>query len=152
METEKYITHSEEETITLGRKFAGMLKPGDIVQLKGDLGAGKTEFVKGICSYFDVEEIVSSPTFTIINQYFGIFDEEEFPIYHIDLYRIKNNDDLREIGFEECLYSENSLKIIEWPEKSDGVIPQSGFIVEIKAVDGNENVRDIFISSLSRDN
>ncbi len=147
METEKYITFSEDETIELGEEFAGRLKPGDIVELHGDLGAGKTEFVKGICSFFEVEEIVSSPTFTIINQYFGTFEDEEFPIYHIDLYRIKNADDLAEIGFEECIYADNSIKVIEWPEKSKGAIPRTSYKVEILTNEENEDQREILISA-----
>jgi len=71
MESESYLSYSEEDTRAIGKSFAEQLSHGDIITLLGDLGAGKTEFVRGICSYFSVNEIVSSPTFTIMNQYFG---------------------------------------------------------------------------------
>lgn len=122
MHFEKNLTHNEKDTYMLAKKFARMLAPGDIVALVGDLGAGKTVFVRGICEFFEVEEFVTSPTFTIMNQYIGIFQKNEFPILHIDLYRIKKFEELAEIGLNECLEDRESLKLIEWAEKANSLI------------------------------
>lgn len=147
METEKYITHSEEDTIELGIKFAERLLDGDTVGFFGDLGSGKTEFIKGICSYFDVEEIVTSPTFTIINQYFAKKNGEEFPIYHIDLYRIKDNKELEDTGFSECINAPVGLKLVEWAEKAKDYMPETWYKIEIRFGDDDENYRAITISA-----
>lgn len=120
---EKNLTHNEKETYQLAKKFARLLSPGDIIALVGDLGAGKTVFVRGICEFFNVEEFVTSPTFTIMNQYIGTYQKNKFPILHIDLYRIKKFEELAEIGFNECLEDRGSLKLIEWAEKANSLIP-----------------------------
>ena len=119
MMSEVYYTISEEETCQLGFDFAKKLKSGDSVALFGELGSGKTELIKGICDYFKVEDLVSSPTFTIFNQYTGQLDDEQIQIYHIDLYRIKNLQELDEIGFKECFYSDGIIKLVEWAEKTN---------------------------------
>ena len=93
----KYTTNNEQETIVLGKKFAKELNLGDIVYLYGDLGSGKTEFIKGICEFFEVDDLVTSPTFTIMNKYMGELKNHEIPIFHIDLYRIEKNNELNEI-------------------------------------------------------
>lgn len=118
---------SVEETIDYGKNFGKELKPGDIVCLEGDLGAGKTHFVKGIASYFGIEkEKVSSPTFTLINEYFG-----DIPIFHFDCYRLKSEEEALEIGMEEYLYGEG-VSVIEWPSKIQNLIPDNSIQIEIK--------------------
>ncbi|MGA1308171.1 MAG: tRNA (adenosine(37)-N6)-threonylcarbamoyltransferase complex ATPase subunit type 1 TsaE, partial [Candidatus Kapaibacteriota bacterium] len=83
MEADSYHSYSEEETRSIGKRFGEKLSPGDIITLAGDLGAGKTEFVRGVCAYFSVHDIVSSPTFTIMNQYIGTSPEDdEIALYH----------------------------------------------------------------------
>ena len=110
------VSKSEKETITAGRKFAEELKPGGILGLKGNLGTGKTQFVKGICDYFKVPDIVNSPTFILVNEYKGTGkDENEIKIYHFDLYRLKSPAELEVIGFNEYIDT-NSILLIEWPE------------------------------------
>jgi tRNA threonylcarbamoyladenosine biosynthesis protein TsaE len=148
MEIQTIITHSEDETVRLGYKFAGRLKPGDIVSLYGTLGSGKTEFIKGIAEFFDVEEIVTSPTFTIINQYFGKIHDAEIPIYHIDLYRIKSEKELTEIGFTECINSSNTIKLIEWAEKAPNLKIDSNFLIEISLSETDENQRIFTLNKL----
>ncbi len=102
---------TEEDTLNAGFEFAKTLKPGDIVTLDGDLGAGKTVFTKGICKFFNVTDYVVSPTYTIVNEYKGDMD-----IYHFDIYRIEEEEELYNIGFYEYLDNEG-IKIIEWAEK-----------------------------------
>jgi tRNA threonylcarbamoyladenosine biosynthesis protein TsaE len=147
MKTEEFISLSEDETIALGFKFAEHLKVGDSVALFGDLGAGKTEFIKGICDYFNVEDIVNSPTFTIINQYHGEKNKQEIHIYHLDLYRIKSPAELSEIGFSECLHSDEIIKLIEWAEKAGDLIYKWDYSVNINLSDEDENKREIIITT-----
>ena len=147
MENEKYLTNTEEETISLGSDFAKRLKPGDIVAFYGCLGSGKTQFIKGICDFFNVEEIVTSPTFSIINQYFGTVDRADVPIYHIDLYRIKSTAELNEIGFYDCLFSKNAIKLVEWSEKANGTFPKDRFNVTIQTNEKNEDQRNFVIEN-----
>lgn len=147
MEIETITTKSEEETIELGKKFAERLTRGDVVLFFGDLGSGKTEFIKGICRYFEVEEIVTSPTFTIMNQYNGTLDDEDLSIYHIDLYRIKTKNELAEIGFEECIFSTDSIKLVEWAENSHDLVKFVNYNVRIRSDFENVNERLIEISN-----
>lgn len=140
------ITNNENETILLGKSFAEDLKKSDIVLFTGELGAGKTEFIKGICSFFKVEEYVTSPTFTIINQYFGTDEFEGLIIYHIDLYRIKNEKELLEIGISEFLEDESSIKLIEWADKVLIHYPKNVYRIDITQGCDNENQRNICIT------
>jgi tRNA threonylcarbamoyladenosine biosynthesis protein TsaE len=105
---------SQEDTKNLGHEFAERLSPGDIVGLYGELGTGKTQFVKGICEYFQITDKVNSPTFTIVNEYRG----SRIRINHFDLYRLKNIAELKEIGFDN--YNDvNSICLIEWADIAD---------------------------------
>lgn len=142
----EFTTLSEEETINLGKEFAKELCSGDIVAIYGDLGSGKTEFVKGICDYFQVEEIVTSPTFTIVNKYNGSMSDNQIILYHIDLYRIEKESELLEIGFEEYLNDKSAISLIEWAEKTS-LIPQNAIQVKIFLDDNNDNKRTITIKS-----
>lgn len=139
------ITNSQEETILAGLKVGNLLKKGNIVALTGELGAGKTEMIKGICEHFKVEDMVSSPTFTIINQYEGYLNDESFSIYHIDLYRIKKTDELTEIGFRDCLSDENSIKLIEWAEKAGEYLTNADIKIIITPDLEDENKREIIV-------
>lgn len=142
-------TNSEEETIEAGKEFSKKLLPGDVVAIYGDLGSGKTEFVKGACKNLHVQELVTSPTFSIMNQYTGSYNNNEIKIYHIDLYRIKTPKDLEEIGFDDCIYSSNSIKFIEWAEKAEDRLTNLSYEVSIKLYDNDENKRTIEISKPS---
>lgn len=141
MKEEKITTRSEDETIEFGREFAKNLKRGGMVALYGDLGSGKTEFIKGICDFYNVEEIVSSPTFTILNEYTGQINGEEISIYHIDLYRIKEQKELEEIGFNDFIHSDSGIKLVEWADKADGAIPDDGIRINIETNNEDENER-----------
>lgn len=140
-------TFSEEETINAGFQFGKLLIPGDIVALTGDLGAGKTEFVKGICKSFYVNQLVTSPTFTIINQYDGHYQDEIISLFHLDLYRIRNENELDQVGFDECLADSETIKLIEWSEKAGSRLNKPDYKVVIEAVDNKEDGREITISN-----
>lgn len=113
-------TVSPEETRAFGEKLAAVLEPGDVVALYGDLGAGKTQLVKGICAALGVPaDRVNSPTFTLVNEYQG----RHGPIYHVDAYRIQHADAFFELGYEEYFYSDG-LCLIEWPERIEALLPE----------------------------
>jgi len=144
-----FLSHSEKETRLFGRKFGEKLSHGDVVALYGELGAGKTEFVTGICEAFDVEEIVTSPTFSIINQYFGIDNEgDDITIYHLDLYRLHSKEELDEIGFTECIHSQNAVKIVEWAEHGQTLLPSVHYSVHITIPESDETIRNIEITEV----
>lgn len=141
-------SQSQRHTQELGESFASMLHRGDVVALLGDLGAGKTEFVRGVCRFFNVEDIVTSPTFAIINQYDGTMaGGSPVKIYHVDLYRIDTPDELRSVGFEEMVHAPDAIKFIEWPEKASSVMPERHWIVSIESDPSNEDARVIRVSS-----
>jgi len=98
--TEEYLSTSAEETRGYGRQFASGLHPGDIVSLTGPLGAGKTEFMRGITDFFSCSDQLSSPTFPILNIYEGSLFGAEVALHHFDLYRIKSLHELEAIGFD----------------------------------------------------
>jgi tRNA threonylcarbamoyladenosine biosynthesis protein TsaE len=114
MRTQEFTTHSEDETIALGRTLAASLAPPKLVVLRGELGAGKTTLIKGIAEGFRAasEEDVTSPTFTLVHEYRG----PEVVVYHIDLYRVDTARELETLGIDD-LISENSVLLIEWGEK-----------------------------------
>jgi tRNA threonylcarbamoyladenosine biosynthesis protein TsaE len=114
MRTQEFTTHSQEETIALGRTLAASLAPPKLVVLRGELGAGKTTLIKGIAEGFRAasEEDVTSPTFTLVHEYRG----PEAVVYHIDLYRVDTARELETLGIDD-LISENSVLLIEWGEK-----------------------------------
>ncbi|MCX6159474.1 MAG: tRNA (adenosine(37)-N6)-threonylcarbamoyltransferase complex ATPase subunit type 1 TsaE [Ignavibacteriae bacterium] len=110
---------STKDTMKFAKEFAEKLKPGCVLGLKGNLGTGKTQFVKGICEHFDVKEVVNSPTFILVNEYEGTYGEaKKFRIYHFDLYRLNSAAELGVIGFDEYI-NKNSLVLIEWPELAE---------------------------------
>ncbi len=135
---EEYTTHSENETKALGAVMAGRLKKGAVVALSGDLGVGKTMFVKGIAEGLGIIEPILSPTFTLLRQYPGL--------NHFDVYRIDDPQELAEIGFEEFLEDE-ALTVIEWAELIDELLPKD--IIQVTMTRGtDEDTRMITIEGV----
>lgn len=128
-------THSAEETTALGRRLAGLLKPGSIVLLRGDLGAGKTTMVKGIAEGFQAAsaEDVTSPTFTLIHEYRG----PEVTLYHIDLYRIDTQRELDTLALDDLMDAKHIL-LIEWGEKFDRFARERDAEIAIEHLGGDE--------------
>jgi tRNA threonylcarbamoyladenosine biosynthesis protein TsaE len=127
---------SSEDTVKEGEKYASRINPGDVLGLDGELGTGKTRFVKGICNYFKVREVVNSPTFIIVNEYSGFWiDGSEIKIYHFDLYRLKTPGELGTIGFDEYING-RSIVIIEWPKMAEEYLGKS--LKKVKFSHGNE--------------
>ena len=135
-----YKSNSPKETENIARSFAKELKGGEVICLNGDLGVGKTAFVQGLVKALGVTDPISSPTFTIVNCYEG-----DMPIYHFDVYRIEDCDEMYEIGFEEYIYS-NGITLIEWSEKIWEILPKNRIeIVISKDYDKHDDYRTISI-------
>lgn len=130
-------THSAEETTELGRHLATELKPGSVVLLRGDLGAGKTTLVKGIAEGFKAAEAeaVTSPTFTLIHEYRG----REVTLYHIDLYRIDTQRELDTLALDD-LMEPNTILLIEWGEKFERFAKERDVEIAIEHLGGDERV------------
>jgi tRNA threonylcarbamoyladenosine biosynthesis protein TsaE len=123
------ITTSPEETKALAADLAKELKPGAVLALHGELGSGKTCFVQGLAEAFGVSAIVNSPTYTIINEYYG-----RLRLNHVDLYRLKSEADVLGIGLDELLEGEG-ITAIEWPEKAAAILPKDTIHVYFEFVD-----------------
>lgn len=133
------ISHSESETELLAEKILTLLTPNDMLVLSGQLGSGKTVFVRGLAKGLGLDtNNVNSPSYTIVNEYPG-----EKPLYHFDLYRLGDSSELVEIGWEDYL-SKEGLVVVEWGERADEYLPERYFLVEFSI--RNETEREIVIS------
>lgn len=130
-----YISKNEQETINIAKKIASKLKKGDIIVLSGELGSGKTKFTQGILTYFGLENEISSPTFTIVNEY----TSKKINIYHFDVYRITDIDEFYAIGGEE--YFNKGICIIEWGEIIKDALPKEYIKIDFEKDENNENTR-----------
>ncbi len=117
--------NSIEETKKVATDFAKELKMGDVVCMYGDLGAGKTEFVRQMAHVFGIDAYITSPTFTIVNEYKGDID-----LYHFDVYRISDSDEMFEIGYEEYIDGDG-ICVIEWAELIEDILPKTRYTVTI---------------------
>jgi tRNA threonylcarbamoyladenosine biosynthesis protein TsaE len=137
--SQAHVTKNEDETMRLGEEFSRYLSAGDIVALFGDLGSGKTRFIKGICRGLGAGNHVSSPTFTIVHEY----TDGKLPVYHFDFYRIRSLREIGDLGFEE--YAESGgICLIEWAENAEAVLPAERYEVHIERGE-NETQRIIRI-------
>ncbi|MDI6739070.1 MAG: tRNA (adenosine(37)-N6)-threonylcarbamoyltransferase complex ATPase subunit type 1 TsaE [Candidatus Edwardsbacteria bacterium] len=125
-------TSSPEETQAIGRRLSAFLAAGDVVCLWGDLGAGKTCLVQGICRGLEVRESVVSPSFTLINEYSG-----KYPVAHIDFYRLKGEVDLEQLGFDDLLDGKR-IVLIEWPERAAGALPADRVDIHLRWISDNQ--------------
>lgn len=116
-----------EDTFTIGRKLAENVRPGEIYTLNGDLGVGKTVFTKGLAAGLGITEPVTSPTFTILQEY----DSGRLPLYHFDVYRIGDPEEMEEIGYEDYFFGQG-ICLIEWAELIEELIPEEAIAVYIE--------------------
>lgn len=138
-----YISNSCDETKEIAASFAKKLSAGSVLCMYGDLGAGKTAFVQGLAKGLGIFEHVTSPTFTIVNEYSG-----RLPLYHFDVYRISDSDEMYEIGYEEYVYGDG-VSVIEWPQLIDDILPDKRYDITIsKDYDKGENYRKIEIEEV----
>lgn len=141
MEYYKFISQNELETKNFAKQLASKLKPKDVVVLTGELGSGKTKFAEGFLSYFGLENEISSPTFTIVNEY----KKDNINIYHFDVYRLEDSSEFYEIGGEE--YFENGICLIEWGELIEDALPNNYIHIVFEKDSSNENVRILNVKS-----
>lgn len=121
------IIRNEEDTKAFGETLAKTLEPGDIVALVGDLGTGKTTLTKYIAKGLGIDEMITSPTFTIVQEYHS----GRLPLYHFDVYRIMDIEEMYEMGYEEYFFG-NGVSIIEWADQIEEIIPESAKIIFIE--------------------
>lgn len=121
---QSFISHSPEQTLAFGEKIARKLKPGSVLLLEGDLGSGKTTFVKGLARGLGIKDVaeVKSPTFVIMHIY-----KTRLPLYHFDLYRLEGGADLDAIGFQDFLNDPEAVACVEWAERAGKEAPDSSY-------------------------
>lgn len=139
-----YISKSEQDTINFAKNFAKNLKIGDIIILSGELGSGKTKFVQGILEYFNLENEISSPTFTIVNEYIS----SNINIYHFDVYRLEDSEEFFAIGGEE--YFSKGICLIEWGEIIENILPKPYTKIKFSKNDNNINYRCLTIENINK--
>jgi tRNA threonylcarbamoyladenosine biosynthesis protein TsaE len=135
----KVVSKSAEQTYKLGEALGKTLQQGDIICLTGDLGAGKTAFTKGIGAGLDIQEFITSPTYTIINEYDG-----RIPLFHFDVYRLEGVEEMYELGYEEYFFGDGAV-VVEWADIVQDIIPQERLWVTIlrgKEEDSREIIFD----------
>ena len=137
-------THSPEETEAVGRKLAAQLRPGDVLAYYGDLGAGKTAFTRGLAAGLGVTEPVTSPTYTIVNEYLS----GRLPLFHFDMYRLGSADELFDIGWEDYL-ARGGVCAVEWSENVEEALT-GALRITITKDSADENVRTITIEGGAR--
>ncbi|WP_446897762.1 tRNA (adenosine(37)-N6)-threonylcarbamoyltransferase complex ATPase subunit type 1 TsaE [Clostridium sp. LBM24168] len=136
----RFLSKDVKDTMLLGEKLGRLLRPGDIICLNGELGTGKTHFVKGLAKGLDIEDTITSPTFTIVNEYNG-----RLKLYHFDVYRVNDPDEIEAIGFDEYIFS-NAVSVIEWSDYIEQLIPEEHMKINInKDKLGDLNFRKINI-------
>ena len=138
----EYISNSYEETYNIALEFAKTLKKGDVITLDGDLGAGKTAFVNGLAKGLEIKDIVQSPTFTIVNEY----RNGKLPLFHFDVYRIEDIDEMYDIGFDEYIYGDG-ICAVEWADNIRDYFDMPYYEIKIyKNLDISEDYRSIEIT------
>ena len=138
----EYISHSEQETEQLGEQLAGKLSPGSVVAYSGGLGMGKTAFTRGLAKGLGYNGRVTSPTFTIVNEYLG-----KTPLFHFDVYRLEDSDALYDIGWDDYL-DRNGICAVEWSENIADALPAGTVFVRIHRHETEENWRVITIEGV----
>ncbi len=137
-----FIVDSVEKTTKIGIQLGKLVMPGDIICLTGDLGTGKTHITKGIAKGLSIDEHITSPTFTIVNEYMG-----RLKLYHFDVYRVNDPDEIYAIGFDEYIFSEG-VSVIEWSNYIEELIPDEHISVSLeKLPELGENFRRIDIEA-----
>jgi len=137
------ISHSPEETVLYAEKIGSLLRGGDIIAYRGGMGAGKTTFTRGLAAGMGLDDEVISPTFSLVNEYRG----NGITLYHFDMYRIENEDELETTGFYDYP-PENSVFAVEWSENIASALPESAIIIELGYI--NENERSITVKGDER--
>ncbi len=123
-----------DDIATAAKDFLHIIKENKLIAFHGEMGAGKTTFIKALCSQLQVTDVVSSPTYSIIHQYKAA---NKHTVYHLDLYRIKDEEEAVMAGVEDCFFSGNYC-LVEWPEKAPGLFPENTLHCYLSATGNNE--------------
>jgi tRNA threonylcarbamoyladenosine biosynthesis protein TsaE len=134
-----FISHAPAQTQRVGQRLGELLRPGDLVLLLGPFGAGKTHFVKGVGTGLGSDDLVTSPSFVLINQYEAGPTQGRFPIWHVDLYRVEEPGELENIGLDECLDG-SGVCLIEWAEHAAGWLPHEHLAVRFQHLSETKRV------------
>ena len=138
-----YISNSAADTKKIAAELVNTLNPGSVICMYGDLGAGKTAFVQGMAAALGIDEPVTSPTFTIVNEYYG-----KMPLYHFDVYRIGSSDEMFEIGFDEYIDGDG-ISVIEWAELIEDILPEDRINITILInMEKGEDYREIKVEGI----
>lgn len=135
------ISHNETETMNFAKSLAKISNKTDTIVLTGNLGSGKTKFVEGFLTFFGLGNEISSPTFTIVNEYL----KDDISIYHFDVYRLEDSSEFYEIGGEE--YFENGICLIEWGELIEDALPKEYLNISFEKDENDENIRILNIDT-----
>lgn len=133
----RFVSKSAEETERLGKELGEKLKKGQVVSLRGSLGAGKTVLAKGIAKALGINEAIVSPTFTIVQEYHG-----KEKLYHLDIYRLSGDDEFESMGGEEFLYPDG-ITLIEWSEKIEDMLPDDTLFISITIDENQDRIIEI---------
>lgn len=139
----RFVTNSADETVALGEKIGRLLRGGEVIAYRGDLGAGKTTITRGISLGMGLGDEVTSPTFALVNEYHG----EKLSLYHFDMYRITSAEDLETTGFFDFM-NEDSVIAAEWSENIEDELPEDTIFIELRRV--SDDVREIIITGDDR--
>ena len=142
----KYESFSPEDTFRIAEELGKNAKPGDIICLIGDLGVGKTLFSQGFATGIGIKESVNSPTFTIVQEY----DEGRLPLYHFDVYRIEDSEEMEEVGFTDMIYGDG-VSLIEWANLIEDILPeQYTKITILKDLDKGFDYRCVCVEQIGK--
>ena len=136
----QFLSHSAQETERIGEQLASRLRPGDVLAFTGSLGMGKTAFTRGLARGLGCRGRVTSPTFTIVNEYEGAI-----PLFHFDMYRLGSADELFDIGWEDYV-NRGSVCAVEWSERVSDALPEDTIFVDIARTDEHEDWRTITVT------
>lgn len=128
----EFLSHGEKDTVNFGKEYARALKAGDVVLLEGDLGAGKTQFTKGVAKGLGIADEILSPTYAYMNDYYG-------KLYHFDCYRLRNGQKAEELGLTDYFYA-GGVCVVEWAENIADVLPEKCKRVKIEILSPNERL------------
>lgn len=137
-----YLSHSEEETEQLGERLGQALSPGAVVAYTGGLGMGKTAFTRGLARGLGCTERVTSPTFTLVNEYLG-----RIPLFHFDVYRLSGSDALYDIGWDDYL-DRGGVCAVEWSENIADALPEDTVFVRLRRCEAHDNWREIDVEGV----
>jgi tRNA threonylcarbamoyladenosine biosynthesis protein TsaE len=140
-----FTSNSPNETESFGRQFAGNVKPGDLIALVGELGSGKTQFVKGLAAGLGSSAKVTSPTFTLIHEY----TDGPFPIYHFDFFRVEDQESAERLGLDEYFFG-NGVSVIEWADRFPDLVPENARWISFETKSESQRAITVLENSLAR--